>query len=316
MSTIQQLRLLEPVKIRPCCSKMDGLLTVVQTVKCDEQQPLGRKEDSLEQNPSATEPTESDPTSAHHILAVLKSKPDRDDLWQILATLDPSNNDSGRHLDIRVPSPTTAQILQVLVSTTIPDHWDSLNVKSKDAKSRNARTRAALLRCFSSVAGLSSLVAQLRTLIATSRSPQQAEGSSTELQIKDILTALSSLLRPNNFLFRLYQDISGLYESETKRRVAWQELISLVAASRVLSNAAEALTIIKDPSDLASVSWVGEGVHYASWLSKGICHMVLNTESACPENYKAIGSLTSRALSLGYTGNTPWYSLTPCANLH
>lgn len=191
-----------------------------------------------------------------------------------------------------------------MVTTTIPDHWDSLKVKSKDAKSRDAKIRSALLRCLSSVAGVSALVAQLRTLIAAARSSSQhAEGSSHHLQIRDSLAILSALLKPNDFLLRLYADISSLYDNATKVQVAWKELTSLLASGKVLSIAAEALTIDKESSGSPSTSWVGEGHSYASWLSQNICYMVskihLNDQGA----WKAVASLTRRAFSLGYTGN-------------
>ena len=289
---------------------MDGLLTAVKTVSRNEQPSLTKTDnapqDLSEGHVSTPKPKlDTDPTSADHILGVLKSKPDRDELFHVLAILDPSNKKiTTRQFDIRLPSPTTAQILQVLVNTTIPDHWDSLNVKTKDTKSRDAKIRAALLRCLCSVAGVSSLLAQLRSLIGASRSSSQnAEGSSSHLQIKDILAVLNALLKPNDFILRLYTDISSIYDNETKKQVAWREFVSLIAASRVLSITAEALTVVKEPSDLSSFSWVGEGPPYASWLGRNICYMVSKIDPDSPLDWKAAASLTSRSLSLGYTGN-------------
>lgn len=289
---------------------MDGLLTAVKTVSHDEQSPLV-KADNAQQDVSESHIStpksklDNDPMSADHILGVLKSKPDRDELFQVLTILDPSNNKiTTKQFDIRLPSPTTAQILQVLVNTTIPDHWVSLKAKAKDIKSRDAKVRAALLRCLCSVAGVSSLVAQLRSLISDSRSPSQnAEGSSSHIQIKDILGVLNTLLKPNDFLLRLYTDISSIYDNNTKKQVAWREFVSLIAASRVLSITAEALTIVMEPSDPSSFSWVGEGPPYASWLGHNISCMASKIDPDSPSDWKAAASLTSRALSLGYTGN-------------
>lgn len=289
---------------------MDSLLTAVKTVSHNDQPSLVNtsvsRNDHVENHASVPKSrSDIDPTSADHILGVLKSKPDRDDLFYMLTILDPLNKEiTTRQFDIRLPSPTTAQILHVLVSTTIPDHWDSLKVKSKDFRSRDAKVKAALLRCLSSVGGVSSLVAQLRTLITASRSSSQhAEGSSSPLQIMDILAVLAALLKPTDFLFRLHTDISTVYDNETKKQVAWKEFISLVAASRVLSISAEALSVLNESSDLTSFSWVGEGPPYASWLGQSICHMASKIDPNSHGHWKAVGSLTSRALSLGYIGN-------------
>lgn len=284
---------------------MDGLLTAVKTVSHNDQPSLvdsdhPQKHDIEVNTPRMQAREDTDPASADHILEVLKSKPDRDELFQMLTALDPSNKDAAaRQFDIRLPSPTTTQILQILVSTTIPDQWNSLGAK---AGPKDAKIRASLLRCLCSVAGISSLAAQLRWLITAARSSQQTGGSSYHLQIREVLSVLSALLKPKDFLLRLYADITSVYDNGTKVQVAWKEFSSLIASSRVLSIAAEALTIDKKSSDSASISWVGEGPSYASWLGERICYMVSKTDPDSQEWWKAAASLTSRALSLGYTG--------------
>lgn len=291
---------------------MDGLLTAVKTVTRDSRPSLESTADSnqhgLERRANISNEPARDPTSPTYILDVLKSRPDRDHLSQVLSVLDPSNkNITPNQFDIRIPSPTSAQILQTLVSVTIPDVWDTLNAKSKDAKPAGSKLRGSLLRCLCSVAGVSSLVAQLRSLIAASRSSSaEAKGSSSDIRVRDILEILSALLEPSDFLFRVYTDISTVYPNETQKQVSWRELISLIAASRVLSTAAESLALVKDLSRLNKVSWVGEGPKYASWIGDNICRFSskidLNDEAA----WKAIASFTGRALSLGYTGNFTW----------
>lgn len=290
---------------------MDGLLTAVKTVTRDSRPSLESTADSnkhgLERRANISE-LARDPTSPIYILDVLKSRPDRDHLSQVLNVLDPSNRSiTPDQFDIRIPSPISAQILQTLVSITIPDVWDTLNAKSKDSKPAGSKLRGALLRCLCSVAGVSSLVAQLRSLIAAScLSSAEAKGSSSDIRVRDILEVLSALLEPSDFLFRMYMDISTVYPNETQKQVSWRELISLIAASRVLSTAAESLTLVKDFSRLNKVSWVGEGPKYASWIGDNICRFCskidLNDEGA----WKAIASFTGRVLSLGYTGNCRW----------
>lgn len=291
--------------------KMDGLLTAVKTVTrdsgpspvsaADSNPPaLARRDNGPNEDPTR------DASSPAYILDVLRSKPERDQLFQVLSALDSSNKRvSPSQFDIRVASPTSAQILQVLVSITVPDVWASLNTKSNEGKSTGYKLRAALLRCLCSVAGVSSLVAQLRSLITASRSSaEQAEGSGSELRIRDILEVLSALLEPRDFLLRVYTDISTIYPSETQKQITWRELISLVAASRVLSTTAEALSLASETSGLSKISWVGEGPKYASWIGANICQFTSKVNSNDEAAWKAIASFTGRAFSLGYTGNS------------
>ncbi|KAJ5826348.1 hypothetical protein N7474_003486 [Penicillium riverlandense] len=281
---------------------MDGLLTAVNTVKRDAETPLVTSSESpQQQKPVRT----SDLYFNHHdlssdqIINLLRSNPDREQLSAILAALDPFNKFSNaKDVDIRIPSPTTAQILQVLVSATIPDHWGSLD--SKERKTKDSKTRAALLRCLSSVAGLGSIVAQVRSLVAAART-KEAQSSGSQLVIQDILTVLAALLEPEDFLSRLYADISVVYDHKTRQQVAWRELASLVAAGRILSTVAEALTLLDDSKHLSSISWVGNGSQYALWLGGNVCHLVSKLKTEDENAWDFVAFLLGRALSLGYT---------------
>ncbi|EHA22924.1 hypothetical protein ASPNIDRAFT_174765 [Aspergillus niger ATCC 1015] len=289
---------------------MDGLLTAVKTVKHSQQPVLSAAAEGIysattsngsEHRSKADLP--GDATSSDHILAVLKAKPDEHELAQVLAILDPSNKTASPNgFDIRVPRPVTAQILNVLVSITVPDHWGALGPHSQSPKSGNTKLRAALLRCLSSVAGISCLVTQLRSLIAASRSSaEHAKSSGHKIQIRDTLAVISALLEPSDFAFRLYTDMDDLYSNATQKQVAWRELLSILAASKVLSTAAEALTLISGLDGLSAISWIGEGSKYATWLGSNIFYMSSKTALGDEEAWKAVALLTGRSLSLGYT---------------
>jgi telomere length regulation protein len=284
---------------------MDGLLTAVKTVKRDQSSPLVAAASEVQARENPTKPTidlDQHDISSQQAIDVLGSHPDRDELFITLSAIDPFN--TSRHiqdLDIRVPSPTTAQILRLLVSTTIPDHWASLDKKVKTSK--ETKTRAAILRCLSSVAGLGSLITQLRSQIASARAnAQQAEGSSSSLAVRDLLSVLASLLEPKDLLFRLYSDISALHGNKTKEQVAWRELASLVGAGKILSTAAEALTVSGESELPSLISWTGEGSRYTSWLGNNIAHMASKLKVDDEIGWGSLAFLTGRGLSLGYAG--------------
>ncbi|KAJ5133839.1 hypothetical protein N7526_005204 [Penicillium atrosanguineum] len=281
---------------------MDGLLTAVKTVKRDSDSPLVASE-SLNPHDRSTRPAlnfDQDISSAQ-VIDVLKSHPSQEEVAAILSALDPFNASRKiQNVDIRVPSPTTAQILQLLVSTTVLDHWASLNPKEK--RSKDTKTRAALLRCLSSVVGVGSLVAQLRSLIATAQATaKQADGSNSSIVIRDLLSVIAALLEPTDFLYRLYVDTSSLYDNQTRQQVTWRELVGLAAAGKLLSTAAEALAVSKGVEVPSSISWVGDGTRYASWLGKNIAHMVSKLNADKAGDWSSAAFLTGRALSLGYS---------------
>lgn len=281
---------------------MDGLLTAVKTVKRDSDSPLVAVVSETRKAATAKPILDIDQNiSSNQIIDLLKSRPTTDELSTILSALDPFNASRDvQRFDIRIPSPATAQILQLLVSTIIPDHWGTLDAKGK--KPKDTKSRAALLRCLSNVAGIGSLVAQQRSLIATARAmTKQTEGSSSNLLIQDILSVCAALLEPKDFLSHLKSDISLIYDNRTRQQVAWRELVSLIAGGKILSTAAEALTLVKDSESLSSISWIGDGPRYASWLGGNIARL---TSKLKPEesDWPSVALLTGRALSLGYSG--------------
>ncbi|KAL4921391.1 telomere length regulation protein-domain-containing protein [Aspergillus aurantiobrunneus] len=289
---------------------MDGLITEIKTIRHGQDSALTAEEKLIDVGSDTKEPqptVESSPVSSSpaHILSILKSNPSQDELSSAVFALDPFRKDiTAPSLDIRVPTPVSAQLLNALVSITIPDHWESINSSSKNSASSNVKLRAALLRCLSSVPGISCLVTQLRSLMTQSRaSSQQADGSGSEIRIRNILEVTSALLEPTDFIWRLYTDVEAVYSNATQKQVARKELTSQIASGRVLSISAEAISLAGGSDLPAKVSWIGTGSQYASWLGANICHTASKLSISDGEQWKAIASLTGRALSLGYTNN-------------
>lgn len=295
---------------------MDGLLTAVRTVKRDEQDLLTESQARHNEKQTEVAPRPlpgGNPSSADYILEVLKSRPSHDQLFDVLQVLDPSNKSKNVNIDIRIPGPSTAQILQQLVNTTVPDHWSSLqhNQPEKEHKTKSPKSKALLLRCLCSIPGISAIVAQLRGLLSA-QGIQRERDSGKSLVIRDIISFLSALLKPKDVIFRIYADLSVTYDKPVQRQIAWREFISLIAAGRVLSTAAEALGSIRTLDSLENISWIAEGSSYASWLGQSISTMILKINSDDHDTWKSVGLMVGRALSLGYTGNVllladiPW----------
>ncbi|KAL2870621.1 telomere length regulation TEL2 family protein [Aspergillus lucknowensis] len=290
---------------------MDKIITEIQTINNDGlHAALTEREGELQNappeasHPAPTTTPDADSSSSVHVLSILRSTPNQDELYQVLSALDPyKKRFSVADLDIRVPSSKTTQILNTLASTTIHDHWHSLNASSKRSTIGNTKIRSALLRCFCSVPGISCLVTQLRSLIVEARaSSRQADASGSGLRLENILEAISVLLEPDDLLWRLHTDIEAAYNNAIQKQVAWKELVSLLAASRVLSVSAEALSLVGDSDAAQKFSWLGNGSRFASWVGANICYMASKLgANSQKDHWKALASLTGRGLSLGYT---------------
>lgn len=281
---------------------MDGLLTAVKTVKPDSGSHLSTAESpSVKGAPTTPIIDLGHDLSSEQIIDVLKSQPDLETLSMVIAALDPYDSSRKTSVDIRLPGPATAQILQILVSTTIPTHWASLEGKKKDA-----RIQGALLRCISSVAGLGSLVAQLRSLIASARvSVHQAEGSSSHLAIRDLLRVFATLLEPKDLLLRLHSDVSELCGNPSQRQAAWRELVSLVAGGKILSTAAEAFHIINESEPSSLIAWIAEGSSYTRWLGSNVARFLSKFGSDEQSDWASVAAIAERALSLGHQRKSP-----------
>lgn len=304
---------------------MDGLLTAVKTVHTKGNSDFIQPEDKDSRVDATNVHNESaqlelDTSSPDNILSILQSRPDRFDLSRVLKRLDPTNL-SGEQFNIKAPSSKAAEILHVLISTTIPDHWTSLTAEdgSEGFSERGTKSslslRAVLLRCLSSVAGVGALIAHIRTLIVgQGQSNRNEHNSGNHLVIRDLISVLSALIKPQAFLLHIHTDIFKLTKSTVKRQILWKELTALVGAGRILSTTAEALTAVKDAEVPQSISWIGEGNAYASWLGRCIYFMASKIQHDDLDAWKSLAMLYGRSLSLGYTSMNR-YPSTPLLNL-
>lgn len=282
---------------------MEDILNVVGSVKGTEKPQLTVDKDIIISAPHkdthVRERRQTKISTPKDALDILKSQPEKPEVVAVLRFLDPTGPTEG-NLNITATGLTAAQILHVLVSVTIPDHWNNLsadNELSLEGKPLGAkhRARAALLRCLNSVPGIGSLLAQLRKLLAG----QDGKGSTSQAVTKDLLTVLSSLLKPQGLLLHIYSDISKHAASPVQKQVMWKELISFLATGKILSTVAEASKTIDNFAN-SKLSWMAEGPAYASWLGGEISCMVIKFEPGDAEAWKYLSSFVGRALSIGY----------------
>lgn len=274
---------------------MDGLLTAVQTKRAEDVlESATRSGISSANNAPSVKRIKDDSPEA--LLQLLQEEPTDQDLSHVLKCLDPArDNKDSAAFEIRLPNPVNGQILQILANKTIPEHWSN-------AQKSKSKIRGPLLRCFSSVVGLRALVGYFQmTNNALRSSTVKGQESGKILALRDVLTFTSTLLKPVDFVSRIYNDNCTLYDTSTKRRVAWSEFCSLLSGGKLLSTAAEALSVIGENGGFQKSSWIAHGHKFSEWLGKNLAHMIVRGDQNDEEFWKYASLIIGRAMGLGYT---------------
>ena len=218
---------------------------------------------------------------------ILRSQPDQEDLIAVLQYL--QYGIDGKHdFNIHLAGPKKSQLINILVTVTIPDQWHPL--RSRKLSSADLNLRKLLLSVLQSVPGIGALSMQLRNLSIKKEN---------RLIVEDMLSVLTGVLSGSHILHSLLQDASRLYQKDTQRRVFWLEAVGLLCGSKVLAAAAQAFVI---NSDLESSDgrWLSEGVEYSTWLGKNIATCATNLTRDQSESWNFLSQAMKRAMSLGY----------------
>jgi telomere length regulation protein len=280
---------------------MDELLTPVRTTggSADEQL-LVQEVEVNEVHYIPGEPFSS-PGDA---LDALRSKPDFKTLKRILQYLDP-DAPGGGNIDTDSPGPGAAKLVNILVSSVIPDYWVILGEKNGPRKTwAHPNERTILLRCLSGVSGLGAILARLQTLIAFSKEGKGKIGSSDISQhIADLLGAIEHLLESKAFILGVWGNLKRSADIHSKRIGIWKEFVSIVGGGKFLSIVAEALDILKaSRKDIVRSYWVADGGLYCAWIGQSIARMAVDLQEDDLDAWKAVAQLLGKSFSLGYMG--------------
>ena len=226
--------------------------------------------------------------------AILKSQPDGEDLAAVLQYLLYGINRK-HDFNVRVPGPKASQIINVLVTVTIPDQW--LRLRRSSLSKEDAQLKKVLLSALTSVAGLGALLMQIRQLSSTSA----VQGSTL---LEDTISVLSSILAGNSVLAAFLSDAMMLFPSESQRRIFWQEVTALFAGSRLLSTMSQVFTTHQDSKTFgASETWLGDSHKYSKWLARNLSTAAIlfgTPAKSDDQSMKLLCQVLKRALSLGY----------------
>jgi len=239
--------------------------------------------------------------TAKDVLAVVQSKPGAEELANCLQWLSDADQKS-KGFSIKCPGPLAAQIIFCLVHDILPHYWHSLSTSQSSKRQKKQLTN--ILR---SAAGLGALISRLRTLNNlqndSGNASKDAGETNARLQLlSETLKITEEVLKGDGTMWSLWQDIEQQISKPLQRSLTWNEIVSMLAAGRLLSTAAEADATVRTKSKtVVESAWIADGSEYSAWLGRNIVKMGSRLQATDKGAFKARSDMFSKALRLGHS---------------
>lgn len=274
---------------------MDNLLVSVSTStvkRATKSEPFG--EASI--TPTVIKSIENvDVGKPEEIVKALRNQPGIEVLQKILKHLAKTSTSSD-DFSLVTPSPLSAQTVDILVNSTIPDYWRTLKETNRLVKE--------LVKCLQNANGLGALLSRLRPLIADCRQKKPVDNTrDPSTYIEDLVEVLEKVLAGDRTSTQIWHDIRLHSQNPTQRTLMWKEYVSQVASGRIVAAVAEAEDVLKELGSSPKGSWLANGQEYASWLGHNMAVLMKDAITE-EESVSDVTSLCAKALSFGYLG---WY---------
>ncbi|RMZ84548.1 hypothetical protein DV737_g1136, partial [Chaetothyriales sp. CBS 132003] len=232
-----------------------------------------------------TKPADTLPDNACEIL---RSQPEPDDLLAVLQYL--QYGIDGKHdFSVHVASPQASQIIAAIVTKVVPDYWDVY--EQPKLSTSETQIRDYILNVLRSVPGVGALLLQLKQMSSI--------GAGRKPILLYTASVLSMVLKPSITLRTLLQDTIKLYTKQTLRHAVWQEVVALLAGSKVLSSASQALQSMSLEVS-GDNAFVADGVQYAQWLARNISTAAISLSPTDSDSWTMLSRIAKRGLNLGY----------------
>ncbi|CAD6504137.1 BgTH12-05874 [Blumeria graminis f. sp. triticale] len=227
-------------------------------------------------------------TTLEEALEVLRNKPDYPSLVTTLEYL--SQEDSLRSLYL--PTPTSSQLVHVLVSETIPTYWHALS------DPENVR---GLRKDNQSMTGINSIVLNLKQFIQLAKESTKKvhPGSSAQEVLKILLSLLETLLEGENTIEKIWSNMSNVSDDPAMRNILWTQFQNTFGGNKIIGIFAEAEKLSKPSNSCVDQNyWVSDGKKYCLWLASNITSW--SRSSANSEiTLKRCADILGKSLSLG-----------------
>lgn len=237
-------------------------------------------------------------TSPAEALNVLKSKPNFGQLIEVFRYLDTAGIEGT--FKVKSPGPQATQILQALVTTTIPDYWPILtstdlnsNTGDDEAKLRG-NLKKTLLSTLRSVAGIGALLTHIEFTNSLQNNPF--------VLLPILLHALRDVLGDGGLLQKIWPGDTAMPFAQ--RKAIWTEITTLLAGSKVLSVARGAYISVntRGRDDPKQFEWISDNEKYPRQLGVYMAAMAIKLQPSDFESFSLLAQFFGRALSLGYPG--------------
>lgn len=262
---------------------MADFLTVLSTKKVNQPEPLIQQVRSLKIQDDI--PVNS-PESA---LSALKNEPSRGTVSNVLKYLTIDG------FSLLLPEPLNASIAHQLINDTIPHYWRPL---------RDTPQQKLFARILRNPTGIGHAVTRLRSLIGDGRqkkAPNETRDPSEH--IEDMLEVLGQILEPDRTSSLILQDVQAHGKNVMQKKLLWKEYLAQIASGRIISAAAEAQDVLKLSPSANTTCGLADGKVFAAWLGRNIA-LLMKDSIQDEEQLTAVVELCSKALNLGYTGQS------------
>lgn len=245
----------------------------------------------------------SPPTSPDDALEILKHQPDYDSLVAVLRFLSRHETQRLGFPSIKLPTPLSAQLVQVLVSEIVPNYWAVL---VEDAPSAKTSGLKLLLSCVSSITGVNAILVRLRALIqeAKSEAADKTKRPDISLNLGILLDVLCRVFEGDEWLLEAWQVATSGQDAPAKVRPRVHEILATVGGGRIPSLAAEAEEVSRTINANKTVGdvWPADSSQYTRWLGRNIVAWQLSDQA--PTEPKFGSDLVAKALRLGHSGKS------------
>ena len=291
---------------------------------------------SAEPDHDLGKPTSLPAITPETALEILKSKPNHDELTEVLhwllktrrispppssITTSTSNISDLKFSDLKSSDPLTGQITNVLVTDTLPAFW--LPAGNDLASNEQFRKLCPLLlNCLRSVPGLRALTNNLRQQLDHFRDPKSARNPNNppkraQQRLTLLIEVLEGVLKGDGVLAGIWREINVAattdYDSTHSNSAVdlravkgeiqtvslmWNDLLALLKGGKLVSAIAEADRITPGLGR-DKCSWIGDGEKYGDWLGRNVWFMALRGGD---KEVEAAASVLGNGLTLGYKG--------------
>jgi telomere length regulation protein len=225
--------------------------------------------------------------SVQSVLEALKSQPNQETVSSALRYM------TADGFSLLLPEPLNASIAHQLVNDTIPHYWRS---------SRESPLAKAYVKVLRNPTGIGHIITRLRSLIADSRQKKAPEDTRNPSDhIEDLLEVLDRIFRSEDTSSLVLRDVLAHGKNAMQKKLIWREYLVQTASGRLISVVAEAEDVLQSQESTRAVSWLADGKAFAIWLGSNIAHLMKDTDDS-DEHMSAVAELSSKALTLGYTG--------------